>query len=55
MKIILWNINRLESPTKNVSIKEVLRKYKADVIMLQETEKALIDEKCFQTVWGKES
>lgn len=52
VKIISWNIKGLGSPTKNFSIKEVLRKYKANVIMLQETKKAFIDKKCFHTMWG---
>lgn len=30
----------------------MLRKYKADIIMLQETKKPVIDRKCFQTLSG---
>lgn len=52
MKIISWNIKGLGNPSKSFSIKEVLTKFKADIIMLQETEKPVIDRKCFQTVWG---
>lgn len=52
MRIISWNIKGLGNPFKNFSIKEVLRRYKADIIMLQETKKEVIDNKCFQSVWG---
>lgn len=37
MKIISWNVIGLGRPRKNLSIKEILRKYKANIIMLQET------------------
>lgn len=45
------DVKGLGSPTKNFSIKEVLRKYKADVIMLDETKKPSVDKKCFQALW----
>lgn len=52
MKVISWNIKGLGNPSENFSVKYVFRKYKADVIMLQETKKPFIDKKCFQSVWG---
>lgn len=52
MMVISWNVKGLWSPRKNFSIKEVLRKYKADVIMMQETKKQSINKKCLQTLWG---
>lgn len=51
-RIISWDVKGLWSPRKNFSIKEVLRKYKADVIKMQETKKQSINKKCLQTLWG---
>lgn len=40
------------SPWKNFSIKDILRKFKADVIMLLETKKSSISNSSFRTFWG---
>lgn len=47
MRIISWNSKGLGNPSRNSSVKKVFRKYKADVIMLQETKKQLINKKSF--------
>lgn len=52
MKPIEWNIEGLGIPKKNSSIKEVLKKQKADVVILQETKKPSINKRLFQSVWG---
>lgn len=53
MKTISWNIKGLGNSSRNFSIKEVLKRYKADVIMLEDTKKEVIAKKCFQSVWGR--
>lgn len=39
MKIISWNVKGLGIPKNRSSIKEVFKKYKADLVMIQETKK----------------
>lgn len=40
MKIISWNI------------KGILRKYKTDIVMVQEIKKPSCDKRCFLSFWG---
>lgn len=53
MKIISWNVKGLGRPRKNFSIKEVLKKYKADIVMIQETKNQKIDKTMFPIIWGR--
>lgn len=46
MKIIPWNVKGLGRQKKNTSIKDILRKVKPDIVMIQETEKVNLDRKC---------
>lgn len=52
MTIITWNIKGLGIPKKRCSVKEVLKKYKADVVMIQETRKFSIGKKSIQSCRG---
>lgn len=45
MAILYWNVKGLGCSRKNASIKEILRKSKADIIMIQEIKKESIDRK----------
>lgn len=52
MKIISWNVKGLGKLSKNFSIKEILGKYKVDIVIFQETKKHSIDKLCFRSFWG---
>lgn len=39
-------------PRKNFSIKELLGKYKADIVLIQKTKQQKIDKPCFRSYWG---
>lgn len=43
MKILSWNVKGLGCPRKSSSIKDLLRKFKADTVMLQESKRSMID------------
>lgn len=43
---------RFGRPRKALSIKEVLRKYKADIVMIQESKKFSLERQCFRFFWG---
>lgn len=51
MNIITWNVKGLGILKKTSSIKEVFKKYKADLIMIQETTKFSIDKISIQSWW----
>lgn len=51
MKIVSWNVKGLGNSRKNFSIKELLRKYKVDLILLQETKKHSTVKNCFRSLW----
>lgn len=52
IKIILWIVKGLGRPKKNSSIKVLLRKYNADIIMVQEPKKHRVDEMCLCSFWS---
>lgn len=52
MKLISWNVKGLGCSKKNFSIKDLRRKYKADIVMLQESKKQGSIKQCFRSFWG---
>lgn len=52
MKIISWNVRGLGSRSKRRVLKEKLVNSKADVVILQETKKDVIQRKLIGSIWG---
>lgn len=52
MKIISWNVNGLGNQKKNSSIKNLLRKFQPEIILLQETKKEEITANCISSFWA---
>ena len=51
MKIISWNTRGLGSRKKRRVVKDFLRSEKSDVVMIQETKKAVCDRRFVGSVW----
>ncbi|KAK9902279.1 hypothetical protein M0R45_001786 [Rubus argutus] len=52
MKIISWNVKGLGSRSKRRVLKEKLVSSKADIVILQETKKEVIQRKLIGSIWG---
>jgi hypothetical protein len=52
LKILSWNVRGLNDPKKRVVLKNWLRKWKVDVICLQETKLDKVDGRMISSIWG---
>jgi exonuclease III len=52
LKLLSWNVRGLNDPKKREVLKNWLRKWKVDVVCLQETKLDKVDWKVIQSIWG---
>lgn len=52
MKILSWNVRGLGTYRKRAVIKEFLKVYQPDIVMLQETKSDLCDRSSIKSIWG---
>lgn len=53
MKILSWNVRGLGGPERRLLIKEMVKKNKAQVAMLQESKISSMTEEIIKEVWGR--
>ncbi|KAG2697380.1 hypothetical protein I3760_07G102700 [Carya illinoinensis] len=51
-KILSWNVQGLNDPSKCLRVKNLIREWKADVICLQETKMKFIDKNIIRSLWN---
>jgi exonuclease III len=52
LKLLSWNVRGLNDPKKRVVLKNWLRKWKVDVVCLQETKLDKVDGRVIHSIWG---
>jgi hypothetical protein len=52
LKLLTWNVRGLNDPKKRVVLKNWLRKWKVDVVCLQETKLDKVDGRMISSIWG---
>jgi exonuclease III len=52
LKLLIWNVRGLNDPKKRVVLKNWLRKWKVDVVCLQETKLDKMDGRVIHSIWG---
>ena len=52
LKLVSWNVRGLNDPRKRGILKNWLRKWKVDVVCLQETKLDKVDWRIIQSIWG---
>ncbi len=52
LKFLSWNVRGLNDPKKWVMLKNWLRKWKVDVVCLQETKLDKVDKRVIHSIWG---
>ena len=52
LKLIFWNVRGLNDPKKRGILRNWLRKWKVDVVYLQETKLDKVDWRIIQSIWG---
>ncbi len=52
LKLLSWNVRGLNDPKKREVLKNWLRKWKVDVVCLQETKLDRVDWRIIQSIWG---
>ena len=52
LKLLTWNVRSLNDPKKQVVLKNWLRKWKVDVVCLQETKLDKVDGRVISNIWG---
>jgi hypothetical protein len=52
LKLVSWNVRGLNDPKKREVLKNWLRKWKVDVMCLQETKLDKVDWQVMQSIWG---
>ena len=52
LKIISWNVRGLNDPKKRLVVRNLLRKWKCDVVCLQETKMARMDRQMVCSLWS---
>ena len=52
VKIISWNVRRLNKQDKRLKVRNLIRKWGPDVVCLQETKMGLINRAVICSLWG---
>ncbi|XP_065622832.1 uncharacterized protein LOC136064694 [Quercus suber] len=52
LKMISWNVRGLNDPQKRLVVRNLLRKWKCDIVCLQETKLAGLDRQLVCSIWG---
>lgn len=52
MKILSWNIRGLRDVRERGMIKDILKKIRPDIVVIQETKKENFDMKDVVSIWG---
>jgi len=55
IKIISWNVRGLNCPNKRGDVKWVLRNYRCDIAILQESKMEEVDHPVAISLWGSRS
>ena len=53
VKLLTWNVRGLNDPKKRVVLKNWLRKWKIDVVCLQEAKLDKMDGRVISSIWGE--
>ena len=52
LRIVSWNVRGLNEQDKRLWVKNLIRKWKADIVCLQETKMELINRGTICSLWG---
>ena len=52
LKIVSWNVRGLNEHDKRLQVRNLIRKWKADIVCLQETKLELINRGVIFSLWG---
>ena len=52
LKILSWNVRRLNATEKQMAVRSFLRDVQADVICFQETKREIVDREWVKEIWG---
>ena len=52
VKIISWNVRKLNEQDKRLKVRSLIRKWGPDVVCLQETKMGLINRAVIRSLWG---
>ena len=52
LKLLTWNVRGLNDPKKWVVLKNWMRKWKVDIVCLQETKLDKVDGRVIHSIWG---
>lgn len=52
MKIVSWNVRGMGDRMKRVTVKDILRNYRVDVGLIQETKLSSVTEAIIKEIWG---
>lgn len=53
MKITSWNVRGAGSAIKRAIIKESIRKFREDIVLLQETKISCMEDRIIRELWGR--
>ena len=54
VKIISWNVRRLNEQEKRLRVRNLIRKWGPNVVCLQETKLGLINRVVIHSLWGNQ-
>ena len=52
LRIVSWNVRGLNEQDKKLRVRNLIRKWKADIVCLQETKMELINRGTICSLWG---
>jgi exonuclease III len=52
LRILSWNVRRLNNPCKREVIKNLLCDWKGDVVCLQDSKLDVVDQRMIRSLWG---
>lgn len=51
MKMISWNVRGLGSREKRAAVKDVIRKFRAKIVLIQESKLSVVSDSLVKDVW----